>query len=147
MMTTQTAVDGDFNNGRGLVKLSESTLTVVTTDEDIRNRSVHDVHGEDLGTVRDLIVDEAEQKVRFVQVAQGGFLGIGQQTVLLPVDTIVRVAEREVHVDQDQHRIAGAPAYNPDLTDERYYEDLYGYYGVGPFWSAGYLYPPYPYYP
>lgn len=146
-MTADTAVDDSSNQGRGLVRLSESTSTVANTDEDVRNRAVRDVHGEDLGTIRDLIIDEADQKVRFLQIKQGGFLGIGQQTILLPVDTIVRIDDHEIHVNQDRTRIAGSPAYDPELTDDRYYENLYGYYGLGPFWGAGYTYPPYPHYP
>jgi len=53
-----------------------------------------------------------------------------------------------VVVDQTRERIAGSPAYDPDLTyDQGYYGGLYGYYGYAPYWGPGYAYPGYPMYP
>lgn len=145
-MTTITGFNETEQEDPGLVRLSESGQTLAHPEEDVRNRTVRDAGGGDIGTIKDLIIDAAEQKVRFLYVGQGGILGIGQRTVLLPVDTVVRVTDREVHIDQDQERVHGAPAYDPDLTENRYYEELYGYYGFGPFWGAGYTYPPFPHY-
>jgi len=35
-----------------------------------------DKDGRDLGTIEGLLIDEAERKVRFMEVASGGFLGL-----------------------------------------------------------------------
>ena len=43
--------------------------------------------------------------------------------------------------------VAAAPGYDPDLVSDRtYHGSIYGYYGYAPYWSAGYGYPPFPYY-
>jgi sporulation protein YlmC with PRC-barrel domain len=125
-----------------LIKLGDTELTVANPAEDIRGHTVVDQSGEDIGTVDGLMIDDAERKVRFLHVAAGGFLGIGEKTFLIPVDAISRIEDDQVRVDQTRERITGGPSYNPDLAkQEDYWENSYGYYGYVPFWGAGYAYP------
>ena len=115
-----------------LLKLGEVDETVARADEDIRGRDVKDRNGDDLGKVKDLLVDQSENRVRFLEVASGGFLGIGQDTSLIPVDAIVSITEDEVQIDQTREHVAGAPVYDPQLVVQK---DDYGpflnYYGYG----------------
>ena len=130
-----------------LVKLSDTNLTLADRAEDIRGRDVFDTAGEEIGEVDDLFVDEQEQKVRFLQVASGGFLGLGATKFLIPVDAITRITEDAVYITQTRERLAGVPRYDPSIVDERYLSDVYGYYGYSPYWGPDYRYPSYPYYP
>jgi len=132
---------------RTLQSMRDAHLTTRDSAEDIRSRKVLDAAGEDIGEIEALLIDDQEEKVRFLRVASGGFLGIGQSKVLIPVEAISKIDHDVVHVDQTRDRIGSAPKYDPELVDDRYYEGLYGYYGYVPFWGAGYVYPPYPYYP
>lgn len=126
--------------------LSDSELTVSDPAEDVRGRHVKDRHGEDVGHVDDLLIDD-DSKVRYLRVAAGGFLGIGEHTFLIPVDAITRIDADHVHVDQTREHLSRTPAYDPELTyDQDYYSNLYGYYGYAPYWSPGYRYPGYPFY-
>jgi len=130
-----------------IVKLGDTDQTVADPAEDIRNRQVFDKSGEEIGKVDALMIDERENKVRFLQVAAGGFLGIGDHHFLIPVDAITRIDDDEVHVDQTRDKISKGPKYDPAVVqDHAYYESTYGYYGYTPFWGAGYMYPGYPYY-
>jgi len=134
-----------------LRRLSDTELTVADPAEDIRDRKVVDRDGEELGEVDDLLIDERDKRVRFLEVASGGFLGIGETKFLLPVEAITRISEDTVYVNQTRQHIIGAPAYDPDLihedAGEGYYGDVYKHYGYPPYWGPGYTYPPYPYYP
>jgi sporulation protein YlmC with PRC-barrel domain len=129
-----------------LVKLSDTNLTLADRAEDIRNRDVLDTAGDEIGEVDDLLIDEREQKVRFLQVSSGGFLGLGATKFLIPVDAITRITEDAVYISQARERLTGAPRYDPGLVDERYLSDVYGYYGYSPYWGPDYRYPNYPYY-
>lgn len=139
-----------MNSTDKLVKLSDTTEVIASEDEDIRGRSMKDKDGEDMGKVDDLLVDTNENKVRFLVVASGGFLGIGEDKSFIPVDAITRITDDEVHIDQTRERVAGAPPYDPNLVNEPdtndYFGSVYGYYGYMPYWSAGYAYPGYPVY-
>ena len=130
-----------------LRKLDDTDLTVADHAIDIRGRKVRDRAGEEIGTVDDLLVDDRELKVRFLQVASGGFLGLGEDKFLIPVDAITRISDDTVHVDQTREQVAGAPRYDPALAREQDWSETYNYYGYTPFWGAGYVYPAYPYYP
>jgi sporulation protein YlmC with PRC-barrel domain len=134
-----------------LMRLSDTELTVADPAEDIRDRTVVDRNGEEIGRVDDLLIDAHEKRVRFLEVASGGFLGLGRTKVLLPVEALTRISEDTVYVNQTRQHIAGAPRYDPDLIhqeagEESYYGEVYRHYSYPPYWDPGYVYPPYPYY-
>lgn len=125
-----------------LIRLGDAGLTV-PREQDIRGLEVVDREGESLGDVDELLVDEQEHQVRFLEVGSGGFLGIGQEKRLIPVDAVARIDER-VHVSTTRTQVAGSPVYDPEVAQAApgdYYGGLYGYYGYGPYWGAGYVYP------
>jgi sporulation protein YlmC with PRC-barrel domain len=106
-----------------------------------------DNNGEDLGKVEDLLIDDQENKVRLLRVGEGGFLGIGKQHYLIPVDAIASIDPERVHINRDRSRLADVPAYDSDLADDpAYYASLYGWWGYAPYWGPGYTYPGYPHY-
>jgi sporulation protein YlmC with PRC-barrel domain len=144
-------------HGTKLIRLSDTELTIANPAEDIRGRAAVDRDGEDIGEVEDLLIDAHEKRVRLLEVASGGFLGLGKTKFLLPVEAITRISDDRVYVNQTRQYIAGAPHYDPDLihqeADEKgyygegaYYGDVYHYYGYPPYWAPGAVYPPYPYY-
>lgn len=138
MATPQTAA---------LEKLSDANLTVNDPNEDIRGRKVVDKNGDDAGTVEDLLIDSHEHKVRFMRVGSGGFLGLGETKVLIPIDAITQITKDTVHINQTREHVVGAPKYDPALTnDDQYWSSVYGHYGYGPFWGSGYRYPAFPYF-
>ncbi len=128
--------------------LDDSEMTLADSAEDVRGRIVIDQAGQEIGEVDALLLDDAESKVRFLRVASGGVLGIGERTFLIPVDAITRIDENHVHVNQSRDRVVESPIYDPNLVyDQSYYGDVYGHYGYVPYWGLGYRYPMYPYYP
>lgn len=130
-----------------LVKLSSTDETVSMSDEDVRGRTVKDKDGEKIGSVHDLLIDPDLNKVRFLLVESGGFLGIGETKSFIPVDAVTRVTEDEVTIDQTRDAVAAAPGYDPALvTDPTFHESVYNHYGYTPFWAPGYSYPAYPTY-
>jgi PRC-barrel domain len=114
-----------------LVRLRDTDQTVSSSDEDIRGRMAKDRDGRDLGTIEGLLVDEAERKVRFMEVGSGGFLGLGESKSLIPVEAITRVTSDAVYIGHTREHVAGAPGYDPELmhTELEYFFNLYPYYG------------------
>jgi hypothetical protein len=56
-------------------------------DDEVIGKSVVNVGDEEVGTIADLVMDE-EQKLVGVVLSVGGFLGIGDKWVAVPVDQI-----------------------------------------------------------
>jgi sporulation protein YlmC with PRC-barrel domain len=132
-----------------LLRLNESGLTVADENADVRGRKVFDSAGEEIGKVEDLLIDEDEHRVRFLQLGAGGFLGLGEHRFLIPVDAVTRLTPDAIYVGRTREHVAGGPRYDPELVrddSEPNYEGIYAYYGVPPFWLAGYRYPTYPYF-
>ncbi len=128
-----------------IVSLRDANLTVADPSEDVRGFEVIDRHGEKIGDVDDLLLDLDEKRVRFLRVAHGGFLGIGEEHFLVPVDAVTQIRADRVHIDRERGGIGDAPGYSPELAEQPdYYGDVYGYWGYGPYWASGYAYPRYP---
>lgn len=135
------------NTGANLVKLNDTGLTVEDRQADVRGRKVLDATGEEVGKVDDLLVDEENVKVRLLRVKHGGFLGIGAEHFLVPVDAVTTVTDDAVHVDRERARMTDVPGYDPEVVQApTYYGDVYGWWGYPGFWGPGYIYPPYPQY-
>ncbi|MFI7674190.1 PRC-barrel domain-containing protein [Actinophytocola sp. NPDC049390] len=134
-----------MNGTAPLVRLGDTELTLAERDEDVRGRDVLDPHDDKVGEVDDLIIDHVERRVRFLDVGAGGFLGLGKDKVLIPVDAVTSVADT-VHVDTEREHVAGSPAYDPDLVlDRTSTASFYDYYGYVPYWHMGYMNPGFPY--
>jgi sporulation protein YlmC with PRC-barrel domain len=139
------------DTGQGIAtlrQLSDTDQTVADPADDVRGRTVLDRNGEDVGRVDDLLVDDREKRVRFLRVGEGGFLGIGQEHYLGPVDAVVSVDEHAVRIDRERGAMGDVPRYDPKLAARpgyEYYGGIYGWWDVAPFWGAGYRYPGYPY--
>ena len=117
-----------------LTRLRDTDQTVSSSDEDIRGRMAKDKDGHDLGTIEGLLIDDAERKVRFMEVGSGGFLGLGESKSLIPVEAITRMTPGAVYIGHTREHVAGAPRYDPELvhTELEYFFNLYPYYGYPP---------------
>ena len=135
---------GQTTSQPDILRLSDTVFNLTSPAEDVRGRKVFDTKGEHIGDVDDLMIDAAEKKVRFLQVSSGGFLGMGKTIFLIPVDAISRIDPKNVHINHERSKFVGAPAYNPDIVDREYLNNLYGYYSYSPYWQDGYTYPDYP---
>ena len=132
----------DTERRGNLIKLSDSALTVAEPAEDVRGLAVVDRNGEEIGNVDDLLLDDRENRVRFLQVGHGGFLGIGEEHFLVPVDAVTRIDADHVHVDRTRSDLTDVPGYNPALAEAPdYYPGVYGWWGYSPYWAPGYAYP------
>ena len=118
-----------------LHQMSDAQLTLAHPDEDVRGRKVLDKAGEDIGTVDDLMIDDRDKKVRFLRVASGGFLGMGETTFLIPIAAVTKITSDAVHIDHTREHVAGGPGYAPELiADPGYWDGIYGYYGYPSYW-------------
>ncbi|HEY1530205.1 MAG TPA: PRC-barrel domain-containing protein [Galbitalea sp.] len=120
-----------------LVRLRDMGETIADPKADVRGRTVLDNHGEDVGKVDALIIDRAERKVRFLQVAFGGFLGLGKKNTFIPVEAITGMSPTTVSISSSHAHVSGAPTYDPVFIDDiSLFEQTFSYYGVAPFWGT-----------
>ena len=122
------------STGPVLVRLSDSGLVLENLTQDVRGLDVYDEDGDQIGTVDDLYADAEERKVRFLAVAAGGLLGLGEKRFLIPVEAVSEVLREDVVVvDQKRQKVAESPLFDADVVPQPPYQDeLYKYYGYLP---------------
>jgi PRC-barrel domain len=83
-----------------------------------------------IGYVRDLLIDVADWKVRFLHATVGWHLGVGDRRFLFPIEAVERVSEGFVTIEQNREKVQGAPELNPNiLLQPDLRRGIYEYYG------------------
>jgi sporulation protein YlmC with PRC-barrel domain len=113
--------------------MGDSRLTIADPSLDVDGFRVLDDSGREMGVVDDYLIDEWQEKVRYLQVSSGGFLGLGARRFLLPVENIVHIGQGTLHVDANRVAKNLVPFYDPELADEIFaeeglYDPVYGSY-------------------
>lgn len=120
-------------------KLGDTGLVLADGEVDVRGRTVVDSDGEELGKIDGLFVDVGERRLRLLEISDGGLLGFGGTTRLVPVEAVSAVDEDRVTVSAHREAVSGSPVYDPELADRpTYFDDVYAHYEIGPFGMSGY---------
>ena len=126
-------MEGEQHPHPNLVKLSDSEdIRLQEPWQDIRQLDAYDTNGEQIGSVEELYVDRQEHLPRFLDIAAGGFLGIGKKHFLIPVEEVSRdVSEGErVTVNQSRDKVVDSPEFDPDeALKADVQRTIYAYYG------------------
>jgi hypothetical protein len=85
-----------------------SPSTRVPPQRDLRQRGVFDSGSSLIGHVENIYVDD-EGTFRFVDVAMGGFMGIGKKHHLVPVEAIAEEEPGSITLRVDQQTVQSAP--------------------------------------
>ena len=98
--------------------------------------------GEDLGTLKELMLDLDDGRINYAVLSFGGFLGLGDKLFAIPWEALTLNAEDHTFVlDVEKERLENAPGFDQDNwpTDADYeagwLNDVYDYYGYAPYWS------------
>jgi hypothetical protein len=103
---------------------------VLLMPRDLIHREVLDPNDQNVGFIRDLLIDEVDWKVRFLHVTQGGFLGLDERHCLVPIEAVSYVGGGFVKTELSKEQVHGSPELDPNI---RLHPDLrskiYEYYG------------------
>lgn len=126
-----------------LTRLSQRTEGLTQPGADVRGARVLDRDDAEVGTVDDLLVDDAARKVRFLNVKSGGFLGFGGVAYLIPVDVIARMDADGLHLAVTRDVVSAGPSFDPGVAaaGREVYEGVCRHFGCAPFWAPEYVYP------
>jgi sporulation protein YlmC with PRC-barrel domain len=77
--------------------------------EDVEDMEVYNAAGDEIGEVDEVLVDAANQLALAVEV--GGFLDVGDKTVILPLDQ-VRVQEDQLVTSMTEDQLKALPPWD-----------------------------------
>ncbi len=114
--------------------------TTVLSASTISGDAVKNRKGEDLGTIKDLMIDTGSGRVAYAVLSFGGFLGMGDKLFAVPFKALdLDTNNHCFHLDVDKERLEKAhgfdPNHWPDMADPSWQSDVHGVYGVDPYWD------------
>ena len=94
--------------------------------------------GDNLGDVKEVVIDPRTGKIAYAVVAFGGFLGMGEKLFAIPFNAFkYDVKENEYVLDVSKEKLQAAPGFDPDkwpsMAEEKWNRDAYKYYGHSPY--------------
>jgi hypothetical protein len=104
--------------------------------------NVENPQGQNLGDIKDIVIDRASGRVAYAVVSFGGFLGMGEKLFAVPWGAFSQPkADKETFVlDVDKERLKNAPGFDahnwPQMASREWVTSLYSYYNVPPYWTA-----------
>jgi sporulation protein YlmC with PRC-barrel domain len=112
---------------------------VLSAAKIIGNRVVN-TEGEQLGNIKDLMIDPEDAQIAYAVLSFGGFLGLGDKLFAIPLEALTFSEDHTVILNVDREVLKNAPGFDKDRwPDSAQYEagwllDIYEYYGYSPYW-------------
>jgi sporulation protein YlmC with PRC-barrel domain len=101
---------------------------------------VFNLRGDELGAIRDIMLDVPQGRVAYAVLSFGGFLGIGDKLFAIPWSALTLDAERHCFVlDVDDTELQHAPGFDknhwPSMADPHWAAELHSFYNRRPYWE------------
>nr|WP_319585720.1 PRC-barrel domain-containing protein [uncultured Desulfobulbus sp.] len=93
--------------------------------------------GEDIGDIKEIMLDVRTGEVRYAVLSFGGFLGMGEKLFAVPwVALTLDTANKRFVLNVEKERLTKAPGFDknkwPDMADRAWSKEIHSYYGVEP---------------
>lgn len=97
-------------------------------------------HGDNLGTIKEVMLDPNTGKIAYGVVSFGGFLGLGEKLFAIPFKAFkYNYLKNEYMLNVPKERLEVAPGFDsehwPTMADEQWNRDINQYYEVAPYWE------------
>ncbi|MFT3848289.1 MAG: PRC-barrel domain-containing protein [Propionivibrio sp.] len=97
--------------------------------------------GEDLGSIKEIMIDVPSGRVAYAVLSSGGLLGIGDKLFAIPWAALTLDVERKCFIlDINAERLKAAPGFDkdhwPSMADSAWASDVHAYYGQRNYWLA-----------
>ena len=98
---------------------------------------VYNKQTEDLGDIKEIMLDMRTGRVSYAVLSFGGFMGMGEKLFAVPWEALRLDTENKRFVlDVTKARLEGAPGFDkqhwPDMADATWERSIHDYYGTRP---------------
>ncbi len=127
--TATTSTDPGEKDGPGPELMGADTLI----GNDVYNRN-----GDDLGDIKEIMLDMRTGRVSYAVLSFGGFLGMGEKLFAVPWDALqLDTMNKRFTLNVDPERLADAPGFDkdawPNMANQTWSDELHAYYGTKPY--------------
>ena len=108
---------------------------LILSSTSITGTNVTNPKGDNLGEIRDLMIDTETGTVNYAVLSFGGFLGLGDKYFAIPFEAFsVNTTTERFVLNVGKDRLENAPGFDkdnwPETSDHAYWNNLYKHYGV-----------------
>ena len=119
-------------------KTARETGAIVRVIEDVVGKKVVNLGREDIGEIREVVIDAAAARVTYAIMSFGGFLGLGDKLFAVPWVSLSYDRSDDAFVlKANKELLKNAPGFDknnwPDLSDPTRISEIYRYYGSEPY--------------
>ncbi|WP_322030367.1 PRC-barrel domain-containing protein [Paraburkholderia sp. J76] len=106
----------------------------------LESDSVYSSDGDEVGKVKEIMLDVESGRIAYMVMSSGGFLGIGDKLLAVPWNALTLDAARKCFVIAlNSERVKNAPGFDKDswpaMADRTWASSVYQYYGREPYWG------------
>lgn len=134
---TITAADRGDRRHRGMNYPTRWQKASDLIGKNVRNPSAN----EDLGTLKDIVVDPDSGRILYGVLSYGGFMGLGNKLFAIPWNSLDLAADyKAVNLSVDKERLKAAEGFDedkwPNMADQQWAGKTYDYYGQPRYWES-----------
>jgi sporulation protein YlmC with PRC-barrel domain len=118
----------------------------VLSASSLKGTTVRNLSDEDIGKIKDLMIDWENGSVAYAVLSFGGFLGLGEKLFAVPLESLKfdkRDGNEVAIIDINKEKLENAPGFDPDNwpqdADYTFIDSVYAHYGYD---SYSRRYPP-----
>lgn len=120
---------GDTGTGPGPELMGANTLT---------GNDVYNAAGEDLGDIKEFMLDMHSGHVAYAVLSFGGFMGMGDKLFAVPWSALtLDTVNKRFTLNVDKSRLEEAPGFDqdqwPNMADPAWAKSIHSYYGTKPY--------------
>ena len=99
--------------------------------------------GDEVGKVKEIMLDVQSGMIAYVVMSSGGFLGIGDKLMAIPWSALTLDTDRKCFLlAMSAERVKNAPGFDkdhwPSMADQTWATSVHQYYGSEPYWGDSY---------
>ncbi len=107
----------------------------ILSSTSITGTHVTNQKGDNLGEIKDLMIDTENGTITYAVLSFGGFLGLGDKYFAIPFEAFsVNTTSEKFVLNVSKDRLENAPGFDkdnwPKTSDHTYWNNLYDHYGV-----------------
>ncbi len=96
---------------------------------------VYSLDDQDLGDIKEIMLDMQSGNISYAVLSYGGFLGMGQKLFAVPWQALTLDTENKRFIlNVNSSKLESAPGFDkdhwPNMADQTWVEDVNNYYGV-----------------
>lgn len=115
-------------------KVDRKTTGGTMRVSELNGMDIHNMQGEEIGEVEDLVIDATSGKVRYAAVSYGGILGIGDKMFAVPFEAFKFLPEKDdrdntlLVLNVSKQQLEGAQGFDqdhwPNFADKSFTDEL-----------------------